>query len=65
MKFIVGDMSCQHCVRRITEAVGRVSGVTNVSIDLDRKLVEVNGTADTGAVINAIKSAGYAAVPES
>lgn len=65
MKFIVGDMSCQHCVRRITEAVGRVSGVTNVSIDLERKLVEVNGTADTGAVINAIKSAGYAAVPES
>lgn len=65
MKFIVSDMSCQHCVRRITEAVGRVSGVTNVSIDLDRKLVEVNGTADTGAVINAIKSAGYAAVPES
>ncbi|MBP7602354.1 MAG: heavy-metal-associated domain-containing protein [Spirochaetes bacterium] len=65
MKFIVGDMSCQHCVRRITEAVGRVSGVTNVSIDLERKLVEVNGTADTGAVINAIKSAGYTAVPES
>lgn len=65
MEFTVKDMSCQHCVRRIEEALGRVEGVTGVNIDLDRKLVEVEGTADTDALMNAIKGAGYTAEKRS
>lgn len=65
MEFTVKDMSCQHCVRRIEEALGRVEGVTGVNIDLDRKLVEVEGTADTDALMKAIKGAGYTAEKRS
>ena len=65
MKFMVKDMSCRHCVLRITDVVKRVAGVTDVSIDLDTRFVEVNGTADSAAVMDAIKGAGYTAQPES
>ena len=52
-------MSCEHCVRRINDTLSRLDGVKEVKIDLEQKLVEVDGTADVAAVVEAIKSAGY------
>ncbi len=61
MKFLVKDMSCQHCVRRISDALGRLDGAKVVTIDLEHKLVEVSGHASADAVIDVIKNAGYTA----
>lgn len=30
----VKGMSCQHCVKAVTKALGEIEGVTNVSVDL-------------------------------
>jgi copper chaperone len=34
-------MSCQHCVKAITKAVGELPGVANVSVDLAAKTATV------------------------
>ncbi|MDR3242321.1 MAG: copper ion binding protein [Clostridiales Family XIII bacterium] len=36
----VEGMSCEHCVKAITNAVGALPGVTGVSVDLSGKTVE-------------------------
>ena len=37
----VDGMSCEHCVKSIKTAVGALSGVTEVSVDLAAKTVTV------------------------
>lgn len=37
----VDGMSCEHCVRAITKAVGALSGVSNVTVALKEKTVTV------------------------
>ena len=37
----VDGMSCEHCVKAITKAVGALSGVANVTVDLNAKTVTV------------------------
>lgn len=56
--YTVPDMSCQHCVDAITTEVGKVDGVTDVTVDLDAKRVAVVG-GDDAAIIAAIDEAGY------
>lgn len=60
-QFVVPGVSCQHCVRAVTEEVGRLVGVSTVQVDLDSKVVTVEH--DVGvtpeAIVAAIKEAGY------
>jgi copper chaperone len=64
LTLLVEGMSCDHCKVAITTEVGQVSGVESVDVDLDTKLVRVQGTGlDTAAVVDAIDEAGYDAVP--
>ena len=37
----VGGMSCEHCVKAITNAIGVLSGVYGVSVDLTARSVTV------------------------
>jgi copper chaperone len=37
----VDGMSCEHCVKAITKAVGALDGVGEVKVDLDAKTVTV------------------------
>lgn len=37
----VDGMSCEHCVRAITKAVGALDGVSNVTVALKEKTVTV------------------------
>ena len=37
----VPDVSCQHCVRAITEELTKLPGVQQVGVDLDTRLVTV------------------------
>jgi len=38
----VEGMSCEHCVKAITRAVGALPGVSGVSVDLKAKTVSVD-----------------------
>lgn len=57
-KYVVPDISCQHCIDAITTEVSAVDGVSDVQIDLDSKTVTVVG-GDGTAVVAAIDEAGY------
>ena len=59
----VDGMTCDHCRIAVTAEVGAVAGVTAVDVDLDTKLVHVQGDGlDPVAVVAAIDEAGYEAV---
>ena len=63
LTYVVAGMSCEHCRAAVTEEVAKVAGVRDVDVDLDTKLVRVQGTAlDDAAVVAAIDEAGYDAV---
>ncbi|MDA7429147.1 heavy-metal-associated domain-containing protein [Primorskyibacter aestuariivivens] len=63
MKFHVPDMSCGHCTAAITKEIAGLDPAAQVSTDLDARTVEVTTSQTDGAVIQAIKSAGYEAAP--
>src|SRR4051794_37574340 len=59
----VDGMSCEHCVVAVTAEVTQVDGVDAVDVDLETKLVSVQGGAiNDDAVVAAIDEAGYDAV---
>jgi copper ion binding protein len=60
LTYRVDGMSCDHCVTAVSQEVGQVAGVRSVDVDLETKLVRVEGTAvDAAAVVAAIDEAGY------
>jgi copper chaperone CopZ len=61
--YLVAGMTCDHCKVAVTAEVTEVAGVSAVEVDLDTKLVRVEGTdVDCAAVGAAIDEAGYDAV---
>jgi copper chaperone len=59
MRLIVEGMSCAHCVRAITEAIGRITPDAKVRVSLEEGAVEVDGIDDRAAVVAAIEAEGY------
>lgn len=60
--YTVPDMSCGHCKKAVTEELTQVEGVESVDVDLDTKLVVVQGEGlDDAALRAAIDEAGYEA----
>ena len=59
MEIKVEGMMCEHCKKRVTEAVKSVSGVKDVDVNLKKKTVRFSGDADVNAVKAAITAAGY------
>jgi copper chaperone len=57
--YSVPGVSCEHCRSAITQEVGKVPGVDSVEVNLELKLVTVEGEPDDGAVRAAIDRAGY------
>ncbi len=55
----VPDISCAHCVSAITLAVGGVAGVSSVDVQLEHKLVIVDGDCSETEIAAAIVDAGY------
>jgi Cu+-exporting ATPase len=55
----VEDMTCKHCVKRVTEAVQGVDKDAVVQIDLDSKKVRVDSAAALDRIAGAIDGAGY------
>ena len=61
--YVVEGMTCDHCVNAVRTEVAGVAGITEVDVDLDTKLVKVQGTdINDAAVFAAVEEAGYEAV---
>lgn len=60
--YTVIGMTCEHCVKAVTEEVGKVDGVTGVDVDLASGAVTVDSEQplDDAAVAAAVDEAGYA-----
>jgi len=60
----VQGMTCEHCVRAVTEEISSITGVTDVSIDLhagETSSVQVTSATelDEAVVRTAVDEAGY------
>jgi copper chaperone len=62
VSYTVPAMHCGHCERAVKDEVSAVTGVRDVAVDLDTRVVTVSGSAfDDAAVRVAIEEAGYEA----
>ena len=58
--YSVPGVHCAHCSAAITTEVGKVAGVEGVDVDLEGKVVSVQGTGMSDTEIRgAIAEAGY------
>jgi copper chaperone len=57
----VDGMTCGHCVNAVQTEVGKLDGVTDVSVDLASGQVTIvaNQAPDAGALREAVEEAGY------
>ncbi|OBX08620.1 copper-transporting ATPase [Gallibacterium salpingitidis] len=55
----LADLSCQHCVKSVTNALNSVAGVQQVKVSLHYAKVE--GEASAEQLIQAVQQAGYQA----
>ena len=57
----VDGMTCGHCVNAVQTEVGKLDGVTDVSVDLPSGPVTLvaNEAPDAGAIREAVEEAGY------
>ncbi|MGX5660365.1 heavy-metal-associated domain-containing protein [Castellaniella ginsengisoli] len=62
-EFIVSDMTCNHCVQTITQAVKGVAPDAVVLTDLAAQRVTIESTADAAALRAAIAEEGYDVQP--
>jgi Cu+-exporting ATPase len=64
-ELLVEGMTCQNCVRHVTEAIQGVAGVQSASVNLPRRAASIRwisaGDKNISAVLSAISQAGYAA----
>lgn len=61
----VSGMTCDHCVRAVTEEVQAIEGVTRVAVELTTGAVTVESDAPVAddALRAAVDEAGYEVVP--
>jgi len=55
----VQGMTCDHCVRSVTEEIGEIEGVASVEVNLKDGTAMVTGDADPEAVRAAVVEAGF------
>ncbi|HMS56247.1 MAG TPA: heavy metal-associated domain-containing protein [Fimbriimonadaceae bacterium] len=60
MKLKIEGMTCQNCVRHVTEALQRLPGATNVAVDLQAGSAVVEGVTIADAIA-AVEEEGYEA----
>ncbi|WXL26753.1 cation transporter [Ectopseudomonas mendocina] len=59
--FQVEGMTCQHCVKAVTEAVKAVDASAEVKVQLNSGVVQITSDQSDDALIIAIAEAGYGA----
>jgi copper chaperone len=61
-KLKITGMTCHHCVKAVTEALGQVEGVDKViEVSLEQGEAVVSGNPEAAALISAVAEAGYEA----
>lgn len=63
IELTVKDMTCNHCVGVVTQAVKSVDPDAAVNVDLPSKRVRVESRSSAGAFARALDEAGYPATP--
>jgi copper chaperone CopZ len=61
LQFIIEGMSCEACVRHLTEAWSEVPGVTEVRVDLAASSGHVVGAVEPESLIAIAADEGYVA----
>jgi copper chaperone len=59
LEFNVEGMSCQHCVKAVTNAVHEIDPAAGVAIDLPQGKVSIDSAKEASALKEAITQAGY------
>ena len=60
IKLKVSGMTCEHCERAVTNALADVAGVDKVvAVNRQNEEAIVEGTADTEALLAAVREEGY------
>jgi copper chaperone len=59
--YAVTGMTCEHCVRAVTEEVSRIEGVSDVTVDLPTGALTITSPypIEEAAVAEAVEEAGY------
>ena len=57
--FHINDIHCEKCVEKIRQALENLGGMEEVHIDLNEKLIKIEGEADPVAIQQIIQDAGY------
>jgi copper chaperone len=60
----VDNMHCGACVRRVTQALGKVDGVRVDEVRIGAARVKTPDDLPESAIVNAVHQAGYSAVVE-
>ncbi|MDR1288709.1 MAG: cation transporter [Treponema sp.] len=57
----IEGMSCEHCVKHVTEALKGIAGVSSAEVNLKKKSAVVvhEDSVDLSAMTAAVKEAGY------
>jgi len=63
IELTVKDMTCNHCVGVVTQAVKSVDPDAAVDVDLPSKRVRVESRSSAGAFARALDEAGYPTTP--
>ncbi len=58
----INGMRCQHCVNATREALEAITGVSDISIDLDKGEASFEGDVSVGTVKEAIAKIGFEVV---
>ena len=59
----ITGMTCQNCVRHVTQALEAVPGVSDARVDLGAGTAEVEGDAPLESLVAALAEEGYTAQP--
>lgn len=55
----IKGMSCPHCVASTTEALGKIPGIKNVKVDLDKAEASYDGDVSVEEVKEIITQVGF------
>lgn len=56
------QMTCDHCVKAVSDSLRSLNGITKVDVSLKDQLVTVEGTAAPSAIVSAIEATGRDAI---
>ncbi len=60
IEFRLPDMTCGHCVSRVTQALKQADPACRVRVDLPTHTVQVDSREDRATLAEALAAAGYA-----